>query len=361
MEGINDIQKLIKEWHETVSRPMPWKNTRDPYKIWISEIILQQTRVAQGTPYYLKFIERFPTINDLADSPLEEVLKAWQGLGYYSRARNLHTAAIYIQKECDGKFPDSYEDIRRLKGVGDYTAAAVGSFAFGLPYPVVDGNIKRVISRLYGIESSIDERETLSRINSFAESLLDLRNPGEHNQAMIDLGALVCTPVKPACSDCPLSLHCVAHAKGIESVLPIKSKKIDKKKRYLHYFVMKNNEGKIVLKQRNDKDIWASLFDLPMIESERAKRFTKIDFREIAIDHQADQEVAGSILKPKLIHTSRHLLTHRELHINFYQIDYPRFNIDLNPPFYFVDTKKVANFALPKPLELFFNEYCLSF
>ena len=226
--------RKLMDWYRENGRSLPWRGTKDPYRIWISEIILQQTRVAQGYDYYLRFIERFPDVQALADAPEDEVMKLWQGLGYYSRARNLHAAAKEVAAL--GRFPDTYEGVRRLKGVGDYTAAAVCAFAYGLPCAVVDGNVYRVIARWLGIDEPIDTTAGKKLFAALARELMGTSDPALYNQAIMDFGAVQCTPASPACLMCPLNDGCAALRQGRVGDLPRKSKKTQVKERYFHYF-----------------------------------------------------------------------------------------------------------------------------
>ncbi len=258
--------KLLR-WHKTIDRPLPWKEERDPYLIWLSEIILQQTRVEQGLPYYLKFKTRFPNVKSLAKAKEDKVLKLWQGLGYYTRARNLHHTAKYIHQQLNGKFPDKFEAIRKLKGVGDYTAAAISSFAFDLPYPVVDGNVYRVLSRIFGIKTPVDSPKGRRAFRQLAERLIDKKLPANYNQAIMDFGAIQCVPKNPNCGRCPFKKNCYALKNKLIAKLPVKEKKLVKKQRYFHYIVI-NDNGSIYLTKRKGKDIWKNLYEFPMIEGE---------------------------------------------------------------------------------------------
>ena len=258
-------EKLLK-WFATNHRPMPWKGERDPYLIWLSEIILQQTTVAQGTAYFEKFRERYPSVSDLAEAPSDDVMKMWEGLGYYSRARNLHATAKHIAEQLNGSFPITYEDLLKLKGVGSYTAAAIASFAYDLPYAVLDGNVFRVLSRFFGIETPIDSSEAKSIFSELANAVLDPKRPADFNQAMMDFGATHCTPAKPKCLQCPLSTECSALKDNIVDILPIKSKKMVRKTRYFNYLVINNNDFVYILK-RTEKDIWQDLYEFPLIET----------------------------------------------------------------------------------------------
>lgn len=259
------FRENIIAWSKKNHRPLPWKSEKDPYKIWLSEIILQQTRVEQGLSYYEKFTKNYPTVKDLADASEEAVFKDWEGLGYYSRARNLHATARHIAYNLNGQFPDTYEGLRTLKGVGDYTAAAIGSFAFGLPYAVLDGNVYRVLSRFFGIETPIDSPKAKSEFNRLAQTLLDNAAPGPYNQAIMDFGATHCTPRQPKCTSCPLKTVCVALRLGKVDILPVKSKKIIKKTRFFLYWVL-NYEGQTWVRRRAGKDIWQGLYEFPVVE-----------------------------------------------------------------------------------------------
>ena len=270
MENAQDRQFTVRllEWKEANPRPLPWKGERDPYLIWLSEIILQQTRVDQGLPYFERFRKRFPTVESLAAASDDEVFKLWEGLGYYSRARNLLETARYIAGECGGEFPDTYERIKALKGIGPYTAAAIASFAFDLPHAVVDGNVFRVLSRVFGLSTPVDTTEGKRLFGEWAQKLLDIEAPSAHNQAIMDFGALQCKPVSPACSACPMQSFCQACQTGRVSELPVKSKRQARRLRYFHYLIL-NYRGKVLLRKRTAKDIWRYLYDFPLVEADR--------------------------------------------------------------------------------------------
>ena len=265
---ITSRRQLLREWAAAHPRPLPWKGIDNPYFIWLSEIMLQQTRVEQGLPYYEKFIRLWPTITDLANASQDDLFKAWEGLGYYSRARNLHAAAQTVAEQYGGAFPGQYEQIRALKGVGDYTAAAIASFAFGLPYSVLDGNVFRVLARWYGIHTPLDTPEGRKQFSALAQELLDPAAPGAHNQAMMDFGATWCTPRQPKCADCPFQSNCMAYKNNLTAELPVKLKKTPKKERFFVYFVFKH-KGRTYLRRRNDKDIWQHLYEFPGVETAR--------------------------------------------------------------------------------------------
>lgn len=257
--------KKLLEWFAGHHRPLPWKGERDPYKIWLSEIILQQTRVEQGMPYYEKFVRAYPTVSDLANAPEDAVLKLWEGLGYYTRARNLHAAARHIALERGGRFPDTYEDIRALRGVGDYTAAAIASFAYNLPYAVVDGNVYRVLARFFGLDMPTDTPAAKRFFAELAQELLDKQRPADFNQAIMDFGATQCTPAQPKCADCPLAPRCAALAQNRVQELPVRAKAAPKRQRFFLYAVF-NHGHDVFLQQRQARDIWHKLYEFPLLE-----------------------------------------------------------------------------------------------
>ena len=282
-------------WNKMLNRrEMPWKGEKDPYKIWLSEIILQQTRVEQGWKYYTRFIEAFPTIQSLSKAPEIKLFKLWEGLGYYNRCKNLITTAKRIVKERKGIFPDNYDDILSLNGIGPYTAAAISSFAFNRPYAVVDGNVLRVLARFFGIEEAIDGSKGKKLFTQLASELLDIAEPSVYNQALMDFGAVVCKPKQPLCSSCPLSSNCTAHVKGSVHSLPVKAKKIRNKNRWF-YYLMANHNGKVYVRKRIKNDIWENLFEFILIEKPRAISIEKLMtepgltklFRNCSIDIQA--------------------------------------------------------------------------
>ncbi len=264
-----DFTKLLLKWHKKEnSRIMPWKGEKDPYKIWLSEIILQQTRVEQGWAYYERFIKAWPTVVDLARAPRQKVFKLWEGLGYYNRCRNLIDTAKIIATTYKGQFPASHKEILGLKGIGPYTAAAIASFAFGLPYAVVDGNVERVLSRYFGITTPVDNSAGKKLYASLADTLLYRPDPGLYNQAIMDLGAVVCKPRTPRCPVCPLHKDCQAYTHNWTTLLPVKEKSKEKKQRWFYYFILENAEGKLLIRQRKGKDIWEGLYEFVLWETE---------------------------------------------------------------------------------------------
>ena len=308
--------KLIS-WYLENKREMPWRQTTDPYYIWLSEIILQQTRVAQGLPYYLKFTEAFPTVKDLADASEEEVLKLWQGLGYYSRGRNLHTAAKYIMEECNGVFPNTYKKLLTLKGVGDYTASAIASISFNEPTAVVDGNVYRVLSRLFGIETPINSTSGVKEFKELAQELIDPKQPADFNQAIMEFGAIQCKPQNPYCLHCIFNDSCIALQNNSINKLPVKLKKTKIKHRHLHYVVFRSKDEKTILHRRSGKGIWQGLYEFPVIEGV----FEDIRFRESELFQET---IAAYTVQHTQQYNTKpiiHKLSHQHLHTTFWIID----------------------------------------
>lgn len=263
------FSRALLPWYRENQRPLPWRTSPDPYRIWLSEVILQQTRVDQGTAYWLRFVERYPSVTHLAKASEDQVLRLWQGLGYYSRARNLRTAAQQVVKEHDGQFPADHAALLKLKGVGDYTASAIASICFGISEPVVDGNVFRVLARVFGIATPIDSTAGKKEFRALAANLIPTEQPGDHNQAVMELGATVCTPKNPRCDECPLVRKCIAKAEGRIAVLPVKLGKTRTRTRHFNYLLIEAKGG-IYMRKRNGRDIWQGLWELPMVETENA-------------------------------------------------------------------------------------------
>jgi A/G-specific adenine glycosylase len=264
---ISRFTDLLLHWNDSDNdRRMPWKGEKDPYRIWLSEVILQQTRVEQGLGYYQRFIEKYPTVAQLASAPEQEVFRLWEGLGYYSRCRNLLHTARTVVSSFGSQFPRRYEDILSLKGIGTYTAAAIASFAYGQPYAVVDGNVIRVLSRLVGLEAPVDLSASREKIQALAETLLDRKDPGTYNQAMMDFGATVCRPRQPLCGSCPMQEICVSFREDRAGSIPVKSPKPPKKRRWM-YFLLAEYRGRVLVRERTGKDIWRHLHELVLAES----------------------------------------------------------------------------------------------
>jgi A/G-specific adenine glycosylase len=263
------------EWYELHKRSLPWRGSTDPYKIWLSEIILQQTRVNQGLPYYLRFVETYPTVRHLAAASEQEVLRLWQGLGYYSRARNLHKCAKQVVENFDGSFPDSFAGLLTLPGIGEYTAAAIASICYKEPVAVVDGNVYRVLARVFGIDTPINSPKAKKDFFALANKLISKVRPDEFNQAVMEFGALHCSPVNPKCGECPLAKQCVGNQKKMQHLLPVKDKKLKIRKRYFYYLVEKKGKS-LAMKKREGKDIWHGLYDFPLIEKTKPVSIEKL-------------------------------------------------------------------------------------
>ncbi len=284
---------------------MPWKGEKDPYKIWLSEIILQQTRVDQGLNYYKRFVVQFPNIKKLAQSPEEKIFKLWEGLGYYTRCKNLIATAKYIASENDGKFPDTYQEILALKGVGPYTAAAIASFAFNLPYAVVDGNVFRVLSRFFGIDIPVDTPAGKNLFTILAQELVNKKMSGIYNQAIMDFGAVVCKPKNPLCAICPLETQCRARLQDKINLLPVKIGKLVKRSRWFYYLIIEH-KSKIYIRKRGPKDIWENLYEFVLLEAEKSMSIAAVKksvvFKTIAFKNEIKINSVSKIYKQQLTH-----------------------------------------------------------
>ena len=306
---LSEFSRQLLNWYQRHKRELPWRNTGDPYKIWLSEIILQQTQVAQGLPYYETFVETFPTVHDLAAADQGKVLRLWQGLGYYSRARNLHFAAQQVVGDFNGRFPKSYEEIITLKGVGEYTAAAIASFAFGEKVPVLDGNVIRVLTRYFGIEEDVSKSKTIKALRKIAREIIPENRPDEFNQAIMEFGALHCTPRNPKCVSCPFNQSCEALAKDTVSRLPYKSAKIKKRNRYFYYLVYRFS-NRLAMQQRTAGDIWQGLYEFPLIEKPTPLKETDIS-GIIPAEGRLQQ----------VIEAKKHVLSHQNIYATFLDVE----------------------------------------
>ncbi len=350
MKDYNFAHKLLAWYHEN-RRILPWRDTHDPYIIWISEIILQQTRVVQGYDYFLRFMNRFPDVDALAAASEDEVLKCWQGLGYYSRARNLHAAARQIVEW--GGFPERYENIRQLKGVGDYTAAAIASFAFGLPHAVVDGNVYRVLSRYYGIEEPIDTGHGKKYFAAMAQELLpEGKEAADYNQAVMDFGAMQCVPKSPKCEDCPLVDGCAAFRDRRIQELPVKSRALTVTERYLHYMYIEVG-GEVAVFRRESNDIWKGLYEPFLIETPAACAPENL---------LNDEKVPSFIRSDKAVMTYlcggvRHQLTHRTLICDFYKVELADRPDDFGRSVCWVKKEELSNYAFPRLVVMLFEKF----
>jgi A/G-specific adenine glycosylase len=350
---VDHFSKKIITWYNNNKRDLPWRNTKDAYLIWLSEIILQQTRVDQGMNYYLKFAKEFPTVKHLAKAENDKVMKLWQGLGYYSRARNLHSTAKFIADKYNGKFPDQYADILSLKGIGEYTAAAIASFAFNQPHAVVDGNVYRVLSRVFGIETPIDSTLGKKEFYQLANELIDPKNPALHNQAIMEFGSIQCKPVSPDCPSCPLNAICFAYSKKRVDELPIKAKKTKVRNRYFNYIVLRH-KSQIALNKRVEKDIWTNLYDFPLIET--SKELTEEQFLKSDDWKKFMSPSKKHIIKSVSSHY-KHILSHQKIYARFWEVEcsQPLDNL-LSPTGISIHQKEIQKRAVPRLIELYIKE-----
>ncbi|HNU57095.1 MAG TPA: A/G-specific adenine glycosylase [Flavobacteriales bacterium] len=335
------FSRALLPWYREHKRPLPWRASRDPYRIWLSEVILQQTRVDQGTAYWHRFVEHYPLVQDLAGASEDEVLRLWQGLGYYSRARNLRTAARQVVERHQGRFPADHGALLALKGVGDYTAAAIGSMAFGLAEPVVDGNVYRVLARVFGIATPIDSTAGRKEFRALAASLLPTDEPGEYNQAVMELGALVCTP-KPACEECPLRSRCIARRTDRITELPVKAGRTKVRERHFNFLHIRVRGG-VFLEKRTGKDIWQGLYQLPLLESDEP-----LSRRGLQTRLKAELGIGWTI---EAVHGPvKHVLSHQLIQGVFWALTPPpRFKAQAD--WLVANEKELERYALPRLVE----------
>ncbi len=345
------LQETLVKWYAENRRDLPWRHRPTPYQVWISEVVLQQTRVSQGLDYYLRFTGKWPTVADLARASEEEVLKMWQGLGYYSRARNLHHCAKQIVEQHNGNFPADFEQLKKLKGVGDYTAAAIASIAFGLPHAVVDGNVYRVLSRLFDIDTPININEGQRLFAQLADELLDREQPSLHNQALMEFGALHCTPKNPNCLHCPLQAQCLAFERQTVAQRPVKLPKTKVSTRYLNYLVFRTND-KICLRKRSGDGIWKNLYDFPCVESEKA-----MTVDEVTRSEEFMQLIEGKTFTiTKVSQNFTHKLTHRTLVAQFIEIKLEQELLLIETKDLFLTPERdLGNYPIPRLIDLYLN------
>lgn len=343
-----NFSNTIEKWYQEYKRELPWRESADPYVIWISEIILQQTRVVQGYDYFMRFMKRFPDVATLAQADEDEVMKYWQGLGYYSRARNLHAAA----KSMNGVFPKTYPEVRALKGVGDYTAAAICSFAYNMPYAVVDGNVYRVLSRYLGIDTPIDSTEGKKLFAAVADELLDKKNPALYNQAIMDFGAIQCSPQSPNCMFCPLASGCSALAGGMVAQLPVKQHKTKTTNRYFNYIYVRMGAYTLINK-RTGNDIWKNLFEFPLIETPEAvseEEFPTLpEFRAMFVEGETP-------IVRLVCRDVKHVLSHRVIYANFYMVDLPE-NSQSFTSYQKIKADELEQYAVSRLVHAFIEKY----
>ena len=331
-------EKLI-EWYRVNKRNLPWRLTKQPYKIWVSEIILQQTRIEQGEKYYYAFLEKYPNISDLAKTNDEELLKVWEGLGYYSRALNMLKASRVVLNNYKGIFPSNYDDLIKLPGIGDYTASAISSICNNEVQPVVDGNVFRFLSRMFKIDLPIDKLKTKTYFKKLGFKLIDVVNPGDFNQAMMDYGSMVCRPKKFQCEKCLFSSNCKAFNSNTVMLYPFKEKRIKIKHRFLNYIFIITNDRKTLIKKRNGNGIWKNLYEFPLIETKKESSVNEI-IKEL------DFKYLKFISEKKI----KHKLTHQQLNISFFTFKVSNFDDDLT------DIKALSNYPFPRPINKFISE-----
>ncbi|MCO4293384.1 A/G-specific adenine glycosylase [Solitalea sp. MAHUQ-68] len=342
----------VTKWYEINSRELPWRNTSDAYIIWLSEIILQQTRVEQGMPYFYKFKERFVTVNDFAQASEDEVLKLWQGLGYYSRARNMHATAKSVMTDHNGVFPTDYYQLLKLKGIGEYTAAAISSFSSNAPHAVVDGNVYRLLSRYFGISTPIDSTKGKKQFKELAYDLLKEAVPRVYNQAVMEFGAIQCKPANPNCENCPLQINCVAYIQQTISSLPVKSKKTAVKERFFNYLIFRNNNN-LLLNKRVSKDIWQNMYDFPLVESQ-----TRLSEQELVSSSQFQDIVnANDALIMSVSNEQKHVLSHQIIYAKFWEIEskYPKTSLLENE--FWVGEEEFESYAFPKLVDNYLKKF----
>ncbi|MBX2955788.1 MAG: A/G-specific adenine glycosylase [Cyclobacteriaceae bacterium] len=336
------FSKKVVEWYQQNKRSLPWRNTKDPYKIWLSEIILQQTRVSQGLPYYQNFVREFPNVHALASASEQKVLRLWQGLGYYTRARNLHKAAKEVSTKHKGVFPSSFEELKKLPGIGEYTAAAIASISFEEAVAVVDGNVFRVLARMFGIDKPINSPEGKKYFSSLANQLLDKKKPATFNQAVMEFGALHCTPKNPQCSTCSFNATCIANKNNLQSVLPYKLASKKSRRRYFYYIVIRKGNS-LLMNLRKGNDIWKGLFDFYLIEKSRLVKTEQV----------LNDDPFLKKIKPLISHVTtsnmyKHVLSHQTIRAKFIILNLAEKPLTVSANLNFYSLKKVGE--LPKPV-----------
>jgi A/G-specific adenine glycosylase len=346
---MRDFAQQILSWYECNRRKLPWRGSRDPYRIWLSEVILQQTRVDQGRDYYVRFIEFFPTVYDLARASEQMVLNLWQGLGYYSRARNMHAAAHQILENYGGEFPDSYEELLKLKGVGEYTAAAIASIAFGEPVPVVDGNVKRLFSRMHGLEDT--GGKLYNEVKEMMKGSIDPLRAGDFNQAVMEFGALQCVPKNPQCENCIFNTSCHAYRHGMVERLPAREARKAPRKRFFSYLVIRPDEDSVIMKKRNDKDIWENLYEFPLIESDRA-----MENKELLREPDLLKWFGAGTAIEKSSKTYKHQLSHQTIFARFHKVDLKSDKIKLHKGWERIMLKAIDSYPISRLMERYFEE-----
>ncbi|RVT98136.1 A/G-specific adenine glycosylase [Mucilaginibacter limnophilus] len=332
-------------WYRQNKRDLPWRNTTDAYVIWLSEVILQQTRVEQGLPYFYRFLERFPNVESFANASEDEVLKLWQGLGYYSRVRNMLKTAQLIKQQYNGIFPVKYDELIKLKGIGTYTAAAISSFSANEVQAVVDGNVYRVLSRYFGINEPINTPKAKTTFQKIADDLINKKLPGLHNQAMMEFGAMLCKPKNPACGICPVRTGCYAFKHNATAYLPVKLKKAKSRERFLNYFLLTDGHD-VLMNKRDEGDIWANMYDLPMFETQ-----SLMTVNELVNDNWVKEHFGEHLTVEKDYGVTRHLLTHQKLYVRLIKLNTT--TVKLEQQWFYIEVEKLKFLALPKIIFIF--------
>lgn len=348
LQTLMNFKNALINWYSINKRDLPWRATKNPYFIWLSEIILQQTQVKQGLPYYNAFVKKFPSVFDLANTSEEDVLKLWQGLGYYSRARNLHTTAKHVAYNLNGVFPNTYKDLLKLKGVGDYTASAISSIAFNEVAAVVDGNVYRVLSRYFGITTPINSTKGIKEFKQLASSLIDAEQPGTYNQAIMEFGAKQCKPKNPDCRACPISHGCIALQKKLIDVLPVKLKKTKVTTKYFNFLVCIDFDKNILFEKRTTKGIWQNLYQFPLVESDRSLNPDEFHLLNLEQTILTDKIIDYALYNET---DTIHKLSHQHLHTKFWIIEIAKLPMDAIP------IKNLKKYPTPVLISDFINEF----
>lgn len=345
---MNFSDELLR-WYDNNKRDLPWRHTTDAYIIWLSEVILQQTRVEQGLPYFYRFAEKYPDVSSFAAAHEDEILKLWQGLGYYSRGRNMLKTAQIVQEQYNGKFPEKYDELIKLKGIGEYTAAAIASFSANEAKAVVDGNVNRVIARYFGISEPINSTKGKKIFQETATDLLNKKNPALHNQAMMEFGAMLCKPKNPACGICPVKEGCYAFINNATTVLPVKLNKVKIRERFFNYFLITDGDT-ILMNKRGENDIWANMYDLPLIETTAL-----LPINELAALPETIEFFGDNLNITDTISVKKHILTHQHLHVRF--ITLAQKPVKMKQNWVFIKVEKVKKLALSKVIFIFLDKF----
>jgi A/G-specific adenine glycosylase len=345
---MNFADELV-QWYNKNKRDLPWRHTTDPYIIWLSEIILQQTRVEQGMPYFNRFAEQYPDVASFAAAHEDDILKLWQGLGYYSRGRNMLKTARLVRDNYNGRFPDSYDELIKLTGIGEYTAAAIASFATNEARAVVDGNVYRVIARYFGISEPINSTAGKKTFQAVATDLLNKKNPAVHNQAMMEFGAMLCKPKNPACGICPVRAGCYAFLNNATASLPVKLNKVKVRERFFNYFLFTDG-GTILMNKRDENDIWANMYDLPLIET-----VSLLPVNELLKTDEATEYFGDDIIILSVNNIKKHILTHQHLYVRFTTLKYRPVKLKKN--WVFIKVEELKKLAMPKVIFIFLDNF----